>query len=86
VTETPEIAEECGFNLSTEQKIVRGFDGRLYFNGEEPLKPELTYAEKRAEAYPPLVEQLDILYWDKVNGTNLWQSKIAEIKARYPKE
>ena len=27
-----------------------------------------------------------MLYWDKVNGTNTWQEKIAEIKAKYPKE
>ena len=45
-----------------------------------------TYAEKRAVAYPSIPDQLDMIYWDKVNGTNLWQEKIAEIKAKYPKE
>ena len=45
-----------------------------------------TYAEKRAIAYPSIPEQLDMIYWDKVNGTNLWQEKIAQIKAKYPKE
>ncbi len=44
------------------------------------------YAQKRLEEYPSLGEQFDMIYWDKVNGTNLWQSKIAEIKAKYPKE
>lgn len=54
---------------------------------EEEKEPEpLTYAEKRAMEYPTIGEQLDMLYWDKVNGTNTWQEKIAEIKAKYPKE
>ena len=54
---------------------------------EEEKEPEpLTYAEKRAMEYPSIQEQLDMIYWDKVNGTNTWQEKIAEIKAKYPKE
>ena len=44
------------------------------------------YIEERAKAYPCIQEQLDMLYWDKVNGTNIWQEKITEIKAKYPKE
>lgn len=47
---------------------------------------EENYAQKRAREYPAIGEQLDMIYWDKVNGTNLWQEKIAEIKAKYPKE
>ena len=43
------------------------------------------YQRNRAEAYPSLQEQLDMQYWDKVNGTNNWETKIAEIKALYPK-
>jgi len=40
---------------------------------------------QRIEAYPPIKEQLDMLYWDKVNGTNHWQTMITEIKEKYPK-
>lgn len=47
---------------------------------------EETYAQKRVREYPPIPEQLDMIYWDKVNGTNLWQEKIASIKAKYPKD
>ena len=63
-----------------------GYDGLLYVKGQAPAEPKKTYAQKRQEAYPSVEEQLDMIYWDKVNGTNLWQSKIAEIKAKYPKE
>ena len=52
---------------------------------EEELEP-LTYAEKRAMEYPSIQDQLDMIYWDKVNSTNTWQEKITEIKAKYPKE
>ena len=44
-----------------------------------------TYAEKRASEYKPLAEQLDMQYWDKVNGTTTWQDHINEVKAKYPK-
>lgn len=47
---------------------------------------ELSYREKRALEYPSIQEQLDMLYWDKVNQTNLWQEAISAVKAEYPKE
>lgn len=47
---------------------------------------ELSYAEKRALEYPTIQDQLDMIYWDSVNGTCLWIEKIAEIKEKYPKE
>ena len=47
--------------------------------------PEPTYAEKRAAEYPSLAQQLDMIYWDKVNGTNVWEETVAAVKAKYPK-
>ena len=44
-----------------------------------------TYKEQRAMAHKPLAEQLDMQYWDKVNGTNLWQEHIDAVKAAHPK-
>jgi hypothetical protein len=46
---------------------------------------QLTYGEKRAMAYKPLAEQLDMQYWDKVNGTNLWKEHIDSVKDAHPK-
>ena len=43
------------------------------------------YQRDRAKAYPSLKEQMDMQYWDKVNGTNNWETRIAEIKAQFPK-
>jgi hypothetical protein len=39
----------------------------------------------RANNYPSLAEQLDMQYWDKINGTNKWQEAINAVKQKYPK-
>ena len=44
------------------------------------------YKRDRAEAYASLQDQLDMQYWDAVNGTTLWQDHIAKIKSDIPKE
>ena len=43
------------------------------------------YQRERASAYKSIEEQLDMQYWDKVNGTNLWQEHIDAVKAAHPK-
>lgn len=84
-TPSLKVAEQLGLKLTTDQEIVYGCDNKRYLKGTEPLAPNAEYAEKRAKEYPTIQEQLDMIYWDKANGTNLWQEKIAEIKAKYPK-
>jgi hypothetical protein len=44
------------------------------------------YQRDRAKQYPTIQEQLDMQYWDKINGTNNWQDAINAVKAKYPKE
>ena len=43
------------------------------------------YKDQRAVAYPSIQEQLDLLYWDKINDTDNWEQAIAAVKAEYPK-
>lgn len=43
------------------------------------------YQELRAKEYPPIQEQLDMIYWDKMNGTNNWEKTITAVKEKYPK-
>ena len=72
-----------------------------WLNGTTPISKELIlakvaelqaeyeanqYQRDRAKNYPSIQEQLDMQYWDKVNGTNNWQDAINAIKAQYPKE
>ena len=68
-----------------EMDVELSYEGRWYVKGYAPAQPEPTYAEKRLAEYPSIGDQLDMIYWDKVNNTNLWQEKIAEIKQKYPK-
>jgi hypothetical protein len=43
------------------------------------------YQRDRAVDYPSLADQLDMQYWDKINGTNKWQQAINAVKQKYPK-
>ena len=65
--------------------VEQSYDGSWYLSGHAPTAPTPTYSEQRRKAYPHLEEQLDMLYWDKINGTDNWGNKITEIKTKYPK-
>ena len=43
------------------------------------------YQRDRAVDYPSLADQLDMQYWDKINGTNKWEEAINAVKNKYPK-
>jgi hypothetical protein len=43
------------------------------------------YQRLRKKEYPSIEEQLDMLYWDKINGTDNWQLSINAVKTKYPK-
>ncbi|QDP59258.1 MAG: hypothetical protein Tp1124SUR1244132_45 [Prokaryotic dsDNA virus sp.] len=43
------------------------------------------YIEARRNAYLSIAEQLDMMYWDSVNGTTTWNEHIAKVKSDNPK-
>jgi len=43
------------------------------------------YRDQRRQAYPPLADQLDMIYHDQVNGTTTWQDMITAVKDQHPK-
>jgi len=51
--------------------------------GPDIVEPD--YATLRSKEYPSREEQLDMMYWDKVNGTTTWEDTIQAIKDKYPK-
>jgi hypothetical protein len=74
--------------------LVEAIDGDIgwdYINGEfidnrpVPVLLEKDYQLQRASEYPRIQEQLDMQYWDAVNGTTNWKDLIASIKDKYPK-
>lgn len=74
-------AIENGYTI----KELEESEGKRCFQIIMP-QTEITYIQQRLAEYPPIGDQLDMIYWDKVNGTNLWQEMISEIKMKYPKE
>ena len=43
------------------------------------------YKTARQEAYGSIQDQLDMQYWDGVNGTTTWADHVAQVKADNPK-
>jgi len=43
------------------------------------------YKVARQEAYASIQDQLDMQYWDNVNGTTTWKDHIAQVKSDNPK-
>ena len=43
------------------------------------------YARNRAQAYASIGDQLDMQYWDNVNGTTTWKDHVASVKTQFPK-
>ena len=43
------------------------------------------YKYDRQKAYPSIQEQLDMQYWDSVNGTTTWKDAIEAVKTENPK-
>ena len=82
--------EEAIKSLYPDVLVVEA-DGKAYISsGVEKTVDDAAVALKkvqltRAAAYPSIQDQMDMQYWDAVNGTTTWKDKIAEIKAKYPK-
>ena len=62
----------------TEEEIQKKF---------EELKADYNSKEyQRLREYPPIEEQLDMLYWDRMNGTERWIQAIKKVKDKHPKK
>jgi len=71
------------WNLSIAQPTTAQLDAlETEAQAEEDLK---TILSTRATAYPSIQEQLDMQYWDSVNGTTTWKDAVAKVKADNPK-
>ena len=62
-------------------------DADTYVDGKvvKYVEPEKTYAQKRKAAYGMVEDQLDMQYWDAVNGTTTWKDHVAKVKSDNPK-
>tara|TARA_Y100000310_G_scaffold257479_1_gene265540 strand:+ start:5578 stop:5856 length:279 start_codon:yes stop_codon:yes gene_type:complete len=49
------------------------------------VEPEPSWIDSRIAAYGSAGSQLDMQYWDGVNGTTVWPDHITKVKADHPK-
>ena len=68
-------------NVITGEKKVVDLSAAEIAALPEPVLP--TYAELRAQTYPSIADQLDLIYHE---GIDAWKAQIAAVKAQYPKE
>tara|TARA_R100001082_G_scaffold110064_1_gene88817 strand:+ start:2456 stop:2755 length:300 start_codon:yes stop_codon:yes gene_type:complete len=45
----------------------------------------IKYKSDRANAFASIGDQLDMQYWDAVNGTTTWKDHVAKVKSDNPK-
>lgn len=71
------------WNLSIAKPTIAQLDAlETEAQAEEDLQ---TILNTRKTAYPSIQEQLDMQYWDSVNGTTTWKDAVAKVKSDNPK-
>lgn len=71
------------FNLHSEEKVKQ--EQEIIQTEQDDIEKTPLYQRNRLTEYNSFSEQLDMIYWDKKNGTNIWESHIDVIKNKYPK-
>jgi hypothetical protein len=74
VAPVAEVTEQVRPYVAEDAEVIEGL-----------VSAYLTSRNVELRQYKPIGEQLDMQYWDKVNGTTTWEDHIAEVKAEYPK-
>lgn len=85
--------EYVQFFLSTDGEVTY-LEGSMTFT-EQEIQAKMVemqqawdksqYQRLRQDEYPTIEQQLDMQYWDYINGTTLWVDLISEIKNKYQK-
>ena len=77
------------YNLINGEKIALTAAEEAARDAEEAAvaaeKTANEYKEKRENSYPDWKTQMDMQYWDSVNGTTTWKDLITKIKSDNPK-
>ena len=67
--------------FTAEEETARDAEEKAYVTERAANK----YKFSREEAYPDWKTQMDMQYWDSVNGTTTWKDLITKIKSDNPK-
>ena len=93
-----EIKAEVRAEVETEKPLNKSVDGFVSELSDEEYEQIITdrantkfdlqengWIEDRLHAYGSLNSQLDMQYWDQVNGTTVWKDHVAKVKSDNPK-
>ena len=79
-----QAALDGGHNKVNQDGTTEYYDFRT--DAEKNDWESTQYQRYREAEYPSIADQLDMIYWDKVNGTNNWQQAITTVKETFPKD
>lgn len=77
-----DITDISSYDFETKHATEKKANEDAEASAEAEEKSKWTYAEKRANEYPVIEEQLDDIYHNGIDG---WKSTIKAIKDKYPK-
>ena len=93
-----EIKSEVRTEVEAEKPLNKSVDGLISELTDEEYEQLITdraesrfdvqengWIEARLNAYGSINDQLDMMYWDNVNGTTTWKDHIAQVKSDNPK-
>jgi hypothetical protein len=93
-----EIKSEVRTEVEAEKPLNKSVDGVISELTDEEYEQLITdraesrfdvqengWIEARLNAYGSINDQLDMMYWDNVNGTTTWKDHIAQVKSDNPK-
>ena len=86
------VGNDASFGI-TKTGVLEWYDKNIEKPTDDAVQAKLTELQANYDAkkyqrdrqYPPIGEQLDLQYWDKVNGTSKWQEAVSKVKSDHPK-
>lgn len=81
-TDNEDITDISSYDFETKHATEKKANEDAEASAEAEEKAKWTYAEKRANEYPVIEEQLDDIYHNGIDG---WKSTIKAVKDKYPK-
>ena len=81
-TDNEDITDISSFGFETKHATEKQAIKDAVAEAEADRVANMTYADKRQEEYPSIIDQLDDIYHNGVDG---WKSTIKAIKDKYPK-
>jgi hypothetical protein len=83
---THKLIDGVRIDLTAEE--ISELNARDEIENKKMVEVQADYDAKqyqRDRVYPSIGDQLDMQYWDSVNGTTTWNDAVAKVKSDNPK-